>query len=123
MSKNKNTPISMKQYFLKRFRGIIALFIVFFFVAVGTVFFTVYEQKFTHIKETLTLSNEQASHSFDDISSFMLVFLKFHPPFQALPFLVQFRFCPNIINLVGELINFIYKSSSHFSIHIMLKAR
>jgi len=76
MSKNKNTPISMKQYFLKRFRGIIALFLVFFFVAVGTVFFTVYEQKFTHIKETLTLSNEQASHSFDDISSFMLVFTK-----------------------------------------------
>ena len=82
--KNNFSPIPMKQYFLKRFRGIIVLFLVFFFVAAGTLFFSVYQQNFRHIKETLTLYNEQAAYSFDDISSFMLVFTKNTDEVQSL---------------------------------------
>lgn len=70
--KQSTAPISLKRYFLKRFRAMIALFLVALMFSVATIFFTVYRNNFSHIKETLELCNEQASRNFEDVSAYII---------------------------------------------------
>lgn len=84
IKRKTSSPMPMKTYFLRRFRSLIAVFVIFFIISAGTIFFSVYRQNFNHIKQTLILYNEQAANSFDDISSFMLTFTKANDDVTAL---------------------------------------